>query len=88
MAVLADSSVLIRLERLQQTLATLTRAAREEDVAVASMSISELSIGAIRANTLERRQRRHAFIEHIVATLQVFPFDTEAARFMPASSPI
>jgi tRNA(fMet)-specific endonuclease VapC len=79
LALLVDSSVLIGLERRRLHLDSLPSAVPDEPIAIAAISVSELLIGAHRADTSERRARRMAFAESIVAAIPVLPFDLNAA---------
>jgi tRNA(fMet)-specific endonuclease VapC len=80
MALLIDSSVLIELERRSQSPNLLGQFAPDESLVIASITVSELLVGAYRADTPERRLRRVAFLESALAYLTVLSFDTRAAR--------
>lgn len=81
MALLIDSSVLITLERRMQTVGALAQVAgRDEPVALAAITASELLVGAYRANNPRRRTRRQAFVEALLEVVPVLPFDTRVAR--------
>lgn len=47
---------------------------------VASITVSELRAGALKAGTGERRRRRTAFVEAIEAAIPVLEFTAEVAR--------
>jgi len=90
LATLVDSTVLIELERAckrQSTAEALAlvswRLARElgadEEVAIASITASELLQGVHRATT-EHRVRREAFVEAVLETFPIIPFDLRCAR--------
>jgi tRNA(fMet)-specific endonuclease VapC len=87
---LVDSTAFIQLERAYERQATAEalaavtwRLARElgadEEVAMASITASELLQGAHRATT-EHRVRREAFVEAVLETIPVLPFDLRCAR--------
>ena len=80
MAVLIDSSVFIGLERRGWTLRDLDRIGVEGVPLLSSMTVAELLGGIHRAAPSVRRETRLAFIEQIVSTLAVVPFDLLAAR--------
>ena len=81
MGQLIDTSVLITWERSGQPIATLAAAINaEEHLALASITVSELFVGAHRADTIARRLRREAVIEAILVTIPVLPFDLMVAR--------
>lgn len=77
MSVAVDTSVLIGLERRGLTLDYLSL---DEPVALSAISVSEMLVGAYRSDTLRRRRMRAAFLELILARVDVLPFDTAAAR--------
>jgi tRNA(fMet)-specific endonuclease VapC len=79
-AQLVDSSIVIGLERRGRELKELFSAAPDEALAIASITASELLVGAFRADTSERRQRRLAFVESVFERIPVVPFDLRAAR--------
>ncbi len=80
MAQLIDTSVFIALERQQLDLDVLARLFPDEPIALAAITASELLAGVHYADTEERRQRRQAFVERILFTLPVIPFDLPAGR--------
>lgn len=47
---------------------------------MAAITISELLVGAHRAETIERRLRREEFADKAIAIFDVFPFDIPIAR--------
>lgn len=80
MAQLIDTSVFVALERRRLPFSALAQAAPEEPVALASITASELLTGVDRADSPERRLRREAFVEAILDTIPVIPFDLRVAR--------
>jgi predicted nucleic acid-binding protein len=81
-AVLIDSSILVRGERAGLTVASLIGevVAADEPAAIAAITASELLVGAMRARTEEQRVRRQAFVDGILSAAPVLPFDLQAAR--------
>ena len=90
MGTLVDSTVFVQLERnhkrqaVAEALAVVTwRLAREfgvdEEVAIATITASELLQGVHRA-TSEHRARREAFVEAVLETYPIVPFDLRCAR--------
>lgn len=47
---------------------------------ISSITVTELLVGVERASTEERRIKRAAFVENIIDSFTILPFDTEAAR--------
>lgn len=80
MAQLVDSSVFIALERRHGDPSALAALEGDEPLAIASVTASELLVGAHRADTPERRTRRETFVEAILAAFPVLPFDLLVAR--------
>ena len=80
MAALIDSSVLIQAERTKVGLDQLLQAHGDEEIAVATITASELLHGVHRASTPAQRARREAFVESILSVVPVVPFDLLAAR--------
>jgi predicted nucleic acid-binding protein len=67
MALLIDARVFITLERRGLPLGALAAVAPDEPVALAVITASELLIGVWRADTVERRLRRQAFVEAVLS---------------------
>ncbi len=80
MAQLIDTSVFIALERQQLNLDLLARLFPTERIALAAITASELLAGVYYADTEARRHRRQTFVERILTTLPVIPFDVPVAR--------
>jgi len=79
-AQLIDTSVFIALERQQLNLDLLARSFPAERIALAAITASELLAGVHYADTEARRQHRQSFVERILTTLSVIPFDLPVAR--------
>jgi predicted nucleic acid-binding protein len=80
MAVLIDSSVFVALERRGQTLSALAKVVPDEALALASITASELLVGVHRADSPRRRVTRGTFVEAILETIPVLPFELRIAR--------
>jgi tRNA(fMet)-specific endonuclease VapC len=80
MATLIDSSVLIAAERGHLNFDDISARYREEDMAIAAVTASELLHGVHRARTAFQRHRRQAFVEGLLAQLPVIAFDLTVAR--------
>lgn len=90
MGTLVDSTVFVHLERAHKRQATAEavaavswRLARDlgadEEVAIATITASELLQGVHRA-TSEHRARREAFVEAVLEAFPALPFDLRCAR--------
>jgi predicted nucleic acid-binding protein len=80
MARLIDTTVLIDAERRGHSVSTLRDLVAGEPIAILSVSASELLLGVERADTVDHRQQRSAFIESVFADVPVLPFDLNVAR--------
>lgn len=80
MGTLIDSSVLIAAERGRLDLGAALGERPDESFAIAAITASELLHGVHRATTPVQRQRRGAFVEKLLASLPVLPFDLLVAR--------
>lgn len=80
MGTLIDSSILIAAERSQLDLGALLDQRRDEQVAMAAITASELLHGVHRAAKSSARARREAFVENILSVVPVLPFDLVTAR--------
>jgi tRNA(fMet)-specific endonuclease VapC len=81
LAVLIDSSIFISAERRGLRPDDLLDVVPNEPSAITTLSVSELLFGVHRANTTIRRDRRIAFVEAVLASFEVLPFDLQTARF-------
>jgi tRNA(fMet)-specific endonuclease VapC len=77
-ALLIDTSVLVDLERADTT-APVAEIESEASY-ISAISASELLHGVERAADEGRRARREAFVERVLDTITVLPFDLDAAR--------
>jgi tRNA(fMet)-specific endonuclease VapC len=79
MPLLVDTSILIQAERRGLSPRHLG-IDPGEDVAMSSLTVSELLFGLHKAQTAARREGRQAFIDMAVESIQVLPFDLVAAE--------
>jgi predicted nucleic acid-binding protein len=75
-----DSSVFIAIERGRLRLEDAMRGYEAEELTLAAITASELLHGVQRADSADRRQRRLEFVETILTSFAVLPFDLSAAR--------
>jgi tRNA(fMet)-specific endonuclease VapC len=80
MGVIFDTSVLVALERGSQALEKLTAGRESEPFGISVVTVSELLHGVHRADSEKRRLTRGAFVEKIIQTFPLYPFDLNAAR--------
>jgi predicted nucleic acid-binding protein len=80
MGILIDSSSLIAAERGEIDLDALLRKDPDEEVAISAVSASELLHGIHRLKGGIKQARAERFVERLLDTLPVVPFDLEVAR--------
>ena len=80
MGTLIDSSIIVAAERKTLDLEALLANHADDTVAFASITASELLHGVHRASTQRQRNRREAFVEHLLAAIPIAPFDLTVAR--------
>lgn len=79
MGLIIDTNVLIRAER-SRTSIDFRQWEEHGDVFISAITCSELLVGVHKADTIERRIKRGAFVEAILEALPVLVFDKEVAR--------
>ena len=86
LGIILDSSVVIEAERqrldVAQFLRQVTQKVGEMEAALCSISVAELAHGIHRANTMERRVRRRAFLDQLKATLPIYPITELTAELV------
>lgn len=80
MGLLIDSSVLIAAERGKIDLGKLINQYSSEPTAISAVSASELLHGIHRAQNIKRTEQRRSFVEYLLSTYTIIPFDLDAAR--------
>jgi predicted nucleic acid-binding protein len=78
MGIILDSSILVAFERRRFDLERLLTG--HSPPAIAAVTAAELLIGVERADTPERRSRREAFVQNLLARIPLIPFDITQAR--------
>jgi tRNA(fMet)-specific endonuclease VapC len=77
MGLILDSSVLVAAERqghnARQMLASIARKIAETEVGISVVTLIELAHGAARADTPERKAKRHKFIEELLTAVPTHP---------------
>jgi tRNA(fMet)-specific endonuclease VapC len=79
MGLMVDTNVFIRFEKSGQAI-DLSPWDQSERVYASVVTVSELLMGVHRADTEERRQRRLAFVEAVIAGVSVLDFTIGSAR--------
>ena len=80
MGVIFDTSVLVALEHGSHGLEKLVAGRESEPFGISVVTVSELLHGVHRADSEKRRLTRGAFVEKIIQTFPLYPFDLNAAR--------
>jgi tRNA(fMet)-specific endonuclease VapC len=80
MGVIFDTSVLVSAERGSLALEKLVMGRENEPFGISVVTVSELLHGVHRADSEKRRLVRSAFVEKIIQTFPLHPFDLSAAR--------
>jgi tRNA(fMet)-specific endonuclease VapC len=76
-----DSSVVIAAERGQLNLEELlSRRSEADPMVLSAVTASELLHGLQRTKTAAQRRRRESFVEAVLNTLTIVPFDLTVAR--------
>jgi predicted nucleic acid-binding protein len=79
MGLVLDTNVFIHAERSQAQI-DFSQWQDYGEAFISTITVSELLVGVHRANDEKRRLKRSAYVEAIIANLQILPFDIEAAR--------
>lgn len=80
MGVIFDTSVLIAIERNLLSFERLITERESEPFGISVISVCELLHGVHRADSEKRRLKREAYVEKIIETFQIYPFDLSTAR--------
>jgi len=80
MGIIFDTSILISLERKILNIEDLFSGREDEPFGISVITVSELLHGVHRADSQKRRLKREAFVEKIIETFPIYPFDLGASR--------
>ena len=80
MGIIFDTSAIIGIERGHESLDALIAGRAEEPFGISVVTAAELLHGVERADTEERKLRRQAFVEKVIESFPVFPFDLTVGR--------
>ena len=80
MGVVVDTSILVAAERGRIRFVELLESLGNEPVVMAAVTAAELLHGCHRATDAGVRVRRFAFVEDLLRTIPVLPFDVPEAR--------
>jgi len=80
MGIILDTSVIIDIERRHESIESLIVGREEEPFGISVITVSELLHGVERANTEERKLKRQAFVEKVIESFPIFPFDLMVGR--------
>lgn len=80
MGIIFDTSAIIGIERGHVSLDVLIAGRAEEPFGISVITAAELLHGVERADTEERKLRRQAFVEKVIESFPVFPFDLMVGR--------
>jgi predicted nucleic acid-binding protein len=88
LGVILDSSVVIEAERgrgrlnVAQFLKQIAQKVGELEAALCSVTVAELAHGIYRADTLDRRERRRAFLDELKSAVPVYPITDSTAELV------
>jgi predicted nucleic acid-binding protein len=80
MGIIFDTSILIGLERTSSSIEKFVKGRESEPLGISMISVSELLHAVHRADSEARRELRGAFVEKILETFPLYPFDLSASR--------
>lgn len=80
MGVIFDTSILIAIERSPLNIESLIEGRETELFGISTITVSELLHGVHRADSEKRRLKRDAYVEKVIETFPIYPFDLSAAR--------
>ena len=80
MGIILDTSILIAYERGNLDIDKLVKDNADEPFGLSAITVSELLHGVHRADSESRRLKREAFVQKVIDTFPIYPFDISAAR--------
>jgi tRNA(fMet)-specific endonuclease VapC len=80
MGVILDTGVLVSFERSDSGIDKLTAGREAEPFGISAVSVSELLHGVHCADSETKRVKRESYVERIIESFPIYPFDLAAAR--------
>lgn len=80
MGIILDTSILIAYERGNLDIDKLVKGNSDEPFGISVITVSELLHGVHRTDSESRRLKREAFVQKVIDTFPVYPFDISASR--------
>lgn len=79
MGIVLDSSIIIHFERVQTDVTSFGQSL-DQSLFIAAITVSEISVGSLLADTESRRRQRADFLVELLTVVTVLPFGTPEAR--------
>ena len=80
MGIILDTGILIAYERGNLDIDKLVKDNADEPFGLSAITVSELLHGVHRADSESRKLKREAFVQKVIDTFPIYPFDISAAR--------
>ena len=80
MGVIFDTSFLIEAERRESEISEFSKNREDEPFGISVITVAELLHGVHRADSMERRLKRSAYVEKVIEWFPIYNFETSAAR--------
>lgn len=80
MGIIFDTGVIIEIERNSAVISDLIKGRAKQTFGISVITAAELLHGVERADTEDRRIKRHAFVEKTIELFPVYPVDIAIAR--------
>ena len=80
MGVIFDTSFLIEAERRESEISEFSKNREDEPFGISVITVAELLHGVHRADSMQRRLKRSAYVEKIIELFPIYNFETSAAR--------
>jgi predicted nucleic acid-binding protein len=75
-----DTSAFVAVDRLEGSVDDVVALVGDDELAIASITASELLAGVIRSSPGARRERRRTLVESVIDTISILAFDLQVAR--------
>jgi tRNA(fMet)-specific endonuclease VapC len=80
MGLIFDTSVLVAVERVSSDIEKYIKGRESEPFGISVITASELLHGVHRADSESRRLKRETFVEMLLDSFTIYPFDLRSAR--------